>query len=198
MNIFVDIDDTICFYNSKVKDLNYNNAIPNFQRIQKINDLFEQGNKITYWTARGSVTGIDWFEITQKQLETWKCKYHELRMGKPAYDLFIDDKNINSETYFENNKALKILCIIPARSGSKSLVDKNIKNFKGKPLLAWSIQHAKQSKYCEQMRIIVSTDSQEYADIAKQWGAEVPFVRPSELAGDLSTDYEFINHAVDW
>jgi CMP-N-acetylneuraminic acid synthetase len=91
-----------------------------------------------------------------------------------------------------------ILCIIPARSGSKSLVDKNIKNFKGKPLLAWSILQAQSSSYIKNMRIIVSTDSDKYAKIAKDFGAEVPFLRPSSISDDNSTDFEFIKHAVDW
>jgi len=71
-------------------------------RIEKINDLYRQGNYITYWTARGTMTGINWFAVTQQQLDRWGCLYNELRMGKPAYDLFIDDKNINSEDYFSD------------------------------------------------------------------------------------------------
>lgn len=90
----------------------------------------------------------------------------------------------------------KILCLIPARSGSKGVPNKNIKNFKGKPLLAWSIEQAIQSKY--EMKIIVSTDSKEYAKISKDWGAEVPFLRPKNISGDLSNDYEFINHALTY
>ncbi len=99
MNIYVDIDDTICYYNKK--DLNYNNALPYKHRIDKINRLYDDGNTITYWTARGTKTGINWFDITINQLNNWGCKFHELRMGKPAYDLFIDDKNLNSEEYFK-------------------------------------------------------------------------------------------------
>jgi CMP-N-acetylneuraminic acid synthetase len=93
---------------------------------------------------------------------------------------------------------MNILCIIPARSGSKGLPNKNIINFKGRPLLAWSIYHAQQSKYNKQIKIIVSTDSKEYANIAKKWGAECPFLRPPEISGDLSTDFECIQHCVDW
>lgn len=93
---------------------------------------------------------------------------------------------------------MKILCIIPARSGSKGITDKNIKNFKGKPLMAWSIEQAKQTNFYNQMRIIVSTDSKQYAEIAKKWGAEVPFLRPKEISGDFSTDYECIKQAVEW
>jgi|TARA_B110000285_G_scaffold101025_1_gene115041 CMP-N-acetylneuraminic acid synthetase len=91
---------------------------------------------------------------------------------------------------------VEILCIIPARSGSKGIHDKNIMDFKGKPLLAWSIEQAQNCKY--NMKIIVSTDSQEYANIAIKYGAEVPFLRPNNISDDLSTDFEFINHCVEW
>lgn len=91
---------------------------------------------------------------------------------------------------------VEILCIIPARSGSKGIKNKNIIDFKGKPLLAWSIEQAQKCNY--NMKIIVSTDSQEYADIAKKYGAEVPFLRPDEISKDLSTDFEFLNHCVNW
>ena len=92
----------------------------------------------------------------------------------------------------------RILTIIPARSGSKGIPHKNIKEFKGKPLLAWSIEQSLKSKYRDSMRIIVSTDSKEYAEIAKRYGAEVPFLRPKDISQDLSTDYEFIKHALTW
>lgn len=93
---------------------------------------------------------------------------------------------------------VKILCIIPARSGSKGIQDKNIMDFKGKPLLSWSIEQAKKSKYNKQIKIIVSTDSEKYAEISKQYGAEVPFLRPKNISGDTSNDFECIKHCVDW
>ena len=93
---------------------------------------------------------------------------------------------------------MKILTIIPARSGSKGVPNKNIKKFRDKPLLAWSIEQAKQTEYYKNMKIIVSTDSEKYKEIALKWGAEVPFLRPKEISQDLSTDYEFINHAINW
>ena len=71
------------------------------------------------------------------------------------------------------------LAIIPARGGSKGIPGKNIKNIAGKPLIVWSIEHALQSESID--RVIVSTDSEEIAKIAKDFGAEVPFLRPSEL-----------------
>lgn len=100
MIIFVDIDDTICFREGT--ELDYNNSKPYLERIEKINKLFEEENTIIYWTARGTKTGINWFQVTYNQLIKWGCKFHELRMGKPKYDLFIDDKNINSEMFFKN------------------------------------------------------------------------------------------------
>ena len=98
MIIYVDIDNTICFYESN--SLDYNKAKPYYIRIKKINKLYDENNIIIYWTARGTKTGIPWFHITKNQLDNWGCKYHELRMNKPVYDLFIDDKNINSESFF--------------------------------------------------------------------------------------------------
>lgn len=91
---------------------------------------------------------------------------------------------------------MKVLAIIPARSGSKGIRGKNIRMLKGKPLLAHSIEHALKSKYID--RVIVSTDSLAYAKIAQKFGAEVPFLRPSVLAGDLSTDLEVFKHALHW
>ena len=98
MIIFVDIDDTICY--SEESNLDYSKAKPYFKRINKINQLYNQGNNIVYWTARGTKTGIDWYKTTKEQLDKWGCKYNQLKMGKPVYDLFIDDKNINSDVFF--------------------------------------------------------------------------------------------------
>ena len=98
MILYVDIDDTIC---TRSEDLDYSKAKPLGERIDKINKLYDEGNTIVYWTARGTVTGIDWRDVTEEQFKKWCVKSHELRFGKPNYDLFIDDKNINSETFFE-------------------------------------------------------------------------------------------------
>ena len=91
---------------------------------------------------------------------------------------------------------MKILGIIPARSGSKEIPCKNIKPLAGKPLIAWTIEEAKKSKYID--RLIVSTNDKEIASVAKKYGCEVPFIRPKEISGDLATDVEFIEHALDW
>ena len=80
MIIYVDIDETICMTPE---------------------DLYDNGDRIVYWTARGSGTGIDWREVTEKQFDEWGVKYHELKLFKPIYDLFIDDKNINADRFFK-------------------------------------------------------------------------------------------------
>jgi len=89
-----------------------------------------------------------------------------------------------------------IIAIIPARSGSKSVKDKNIALLSGYPLIAYSIVAAKKSELID--RIIISTDSEEYQKIALQYGAEVPFLRPTEYSTDTSTDRDFLIHAMNW
>lgn len=91
---------------------------------------------------------------------------------------------------------MEVLAIIPARSGSKGVLNKNITNVAGHPLLAWSVAAAKQSSLIN--RVIVSTDSEEYAKIANLYGAETPFLRPTELAQDSSIDRQFLIHALNW
>ena len=90
----------------------------------------------------------------------------------------------------------EIIALIPARSGSKGVINKNIMLFNGIPLIAYSIAAATKSKLID--RVIVSTDSKEYADIALKYGAEVPFLRPKNIAGDNATDQQFFSHAIDW
>lgn len=90
--IIVDIDGTICTQQPSGK---YAEAQPIQHMIDRINKYYDDGCYITYWTARGSVSGIDFYELTKSQLKKWECKYHELNMNKPAYDLWIDDKSEN-------------------------------------------------------------------------------------------------------
>ena len=102
MIIYVDIDETICYYEGP---RDYPKALPLKNNIEKINNLYDRGDTIIYWTARGTVTGIDWREITEDQFKRWGVKYHELKFGKPNYDLFIDDKNINSKKFFREGES---------------------------------------------------------------------------------------------
>jgi N-acylneuraminate cytidylyltransferase len=90
----------------------------------------------------------------------------------------------------------EILALIPARGGSKGIPRKNIRSFAGYPLIAWSIVAAKQASCVT--RLIVSTDDEEIALVAREYGAETPFLRPSELAQDQTTDLPVFEHALDW
>ena len=97
MIIYVDIDHTI--FNTQGMD--YENSKPIIDRIEKINKLYDDGHTIIYWTARGSGSGKDWSEVTKDQFKRYGIKHHGLKFGKPVYDIFIDDKNINSEEFFK-------------------------------------------------------------------------------------------------
>jgi len=107
MKIFIDIDNTIL--NTTGND--YKNSTPNLENINKANKLFDDGHTITYWTARGCKSGktAEYFELTLGQLNNFNVKYHELRMGKPHFDLFIDDKNINAINGWNDNNINNIL-----------------------------------------------------------------------------------------
>lgn len=91
---------------------------------------------------------------------------------------------------------MSIVALIPARGGSKGVPRKNVRPLGGYPLIAYSIAAARLSRHVE--RAVVSTDSSEIAEISRRYGAEVPFLRPAALAGDLSPDREFVLHALEW
>ncbi len=97
----VDIDGTIC---TLVQNAQYEQAKPIKNNIENINRLFDDGNRIIYWTARGATTGIDWTELTTDQLKSWNVKYHELKMRKPHYDVWVDDKAVSADDFFAKNK----------------------------------------------------------------------------------------------
>jgi len=88
------------------------------------------------------------------------------------------------------------VCIIPARGGSKRIPKKNIRDFCGKPMIARSIEAARNSAVFD--RIIVTTDSEEIAEVAREWGSEVPFMRPPELSDDDASTDAVLIHALDW
>lgn len=95
MIYIVDIDNTICI----TKNSDYINSVPLFDRIQKINKLYNK-HTIIYWTARGSKSGQNLKDLTEKQLDSWGCLRHKTIFEKPNYDMWIDDKAINSEIFF--------------------------------------------------------------------------------------------------
>ena len=92
MIVFIDIDETIA---ETPDSRDYSLSMPITENIKKANKYYEDGHTVVYWTARGTGSGIDWYDITKQQLDSWGVKYHDLRLGKPIYDLFIDDKAMN-------------------------------------------------------------------------------------------------------
>ena len=93
------------------------------------------------------------------------------------------------------NRNYEVLCVIGARSGSQGVKNKNIREFNGKPLMAWIINAAIAAKLVS--RVIVSTDSDQYSNIAMEHGAEVPFLRPQELATNLSPEFDYVEHLME-
>jgi histidinol phosphatase-like enzyme len=96
MIVFIDIDETIC---DTPENRDYTLSVPIKENIEKANKLYDEGHTIVYWTARGSVSGRDLTELTNQQIKDWGVKCHEVRLGKPYYDLFIDDKNMNTKDW---------------------------------------------------------------------------------------------------
>jgi hypothetical protein len=95
-NYCFDLDGTLCTNT----DGDYESAVPFPGRISKVNALYEEGSNILIYTARGTVTGIDWRTLTEKQLAEWGVKYHELRLGKPFADVYIDDRAMSDGDFF--------------------------------------------------------------------------------------------------
>jgi len=106
MKYVVDIDGTICTNSNG----DYVNSVPIYERIEKINKLYDDGHEITYLTARGmgrtnndaKLATARFLYITELQLRLWGCKYHKLMLGKPSGDFYIDDKGINSDEFFRD------------------------------------------------------------------------------------------------
>jgi mannose-6-phosphate isomerase-like protein (cupin superfamily) len=100
MIIYMDIDNTICHTDQTLPSpAKYKQATPIHNRIAKVNKLYAEGHEITYWTSRGNSSKQDLMALTLKQLESWGCKYHALKLGKPSFDLFVDDKACDCEAW---------------------------------------------------------------------------------------------------
>jgi mannose-6-phosphate isomerase-like protein (cupin superfamily) len=145
MKYFIDIDNTIC----KTSNLNdYNNSIPIYDRIKKVNELYENGHHITYWTARGSSTGIDYTELTKKQLQEWACKFHEILFNKPSYDIYIDDKSRFVDTFWpltEYDNKCTCTTNMPSKESNHSKKNSSEKVEKG---WGYEIIFVNNDKYC--------------------------------------------------
>ena len=93
-----DLDGTLCTNTEG----SYEEALPFSERIESVNKLFNEGNKIIIFTARGSETGIDWYEATKRQLEFWGLKYNKLILGKPFAHKYIDDRGMSDKDFFKD------------------------------------------------------------------------------------------------
>ncbi len=91
-----DLDGTLC----STSESDYSNATPRLERIVKVNELASNGHKVIIFTARGGSSGLDWTELTKKQLREWGVIHHALILGKPAADYYIDDKAVKDEDFF--------------------------------------------------------------------------------------------------
>jgi len=132
---FVDLDNTLCL----TINSDYINSKPIRERISYVNKLKEDGNLVYIWTARGSNSGIDHTELTKRQLEEWGIKYDNLLMGKPSYDVYIDDKSFNVDTFWpvpkENeSKSKKLPVEIVTKGWGKEVIFVNNDEYCGKLL----------------------------------------------------------------
>jgi hypothetical protein len=98
MQLYVDIDNTIC----DTKGIDYIHSKPRLKVIEEVNKCYDKGDRVVYWTARGTKTHMDWKQLTQEQLKAWGCKYHELLFGKPAFNLYIGDDCMDIETWMKS------------------------------------------------------------------------------------------------
>lgn len=104
----IDIDGTICDKDLCRNDCDYHTSVPKLDRIKQINSLYDQGHTIKYFTARGMGRHKDsrilaykeFYDLTYLQLKSWGCKFHELILGKPSGDIYIDDKGMNADDFF--------------------------------------------------------------------------------------------------
>jgi mannose-6-phosphate isomerase-like protein (cupin superfamily) len=138
MKYFIDLDNTLCFTDKS----DYNNSLPIHERIRYVNEIKSQGNEITIWTARGANSGIDHRELTLKQLNEWNVKYDHLLMGKPNYDVYIDDKSFNVDSHWpvpkntlkEATKTKKLPVEIVTKGWGKEIIFVNNNEYCGKLL----------------------------------------------------------------
>jgi quercetin dioxygenase-like cupin family protein len=130
MKYFIDLDNTLC----KTINGDYNNSEPIVERIIKVNKLKEEGHTVVIWTARGSKSGIDYSELTVKQLTEWNIRYDELLLGKPDYDVYIDDKSFNVDTLWPLPNSKKQTTTIVEKGWGKEIIFVNNDEYCGKIL----------------------------------------------------------------
>jgi quercetin dioxygenase-like cupin family protein len=135
MKYFIDLDNTLCYTNNS----NYSESKPINERINYVNQLKNEGHHITIWTARGATSGIDHSELTKLQLKEWNVNYDELLLNKPNYDIYIDDKSFNVDTFWRipkenDNKSKKLKTEIVPKGWGKEIIFVNNDEYCGKIL----------------------------------------------------------------
>jgi glycerol-3-phosphate cytidylyltransferase len=213
MKYCFDLDETICATPASRK---YAEAVPYIKVVSAINDLYDQGNEITIFTARGGSSGIDYTELTHNQLQSWGLKYHKLILKKPSYDYFIDDKAINSVDW-RNKNNIKIVgfvasCFDLLHAGhclylkeAKSYCDhlvaglhvdpSNERANKNKPIQ--SLEERKiqleSTKYVDE--ILIYNTEQELENLIKQVKPDVRFLG-SDCQDKKITGYEYCKNII--
>lgn len=131
---FIDLDNTLCVTSNS----DYENSQPIIERIQFVNKLKSEGKHITIWTARGATSGIDHKDLTLKQLKEWLVQYDELLMGKPHYDVYLDDKSFNIDSFYPvpktGYKSKKLTSEIVEKGWGKEIIFVNNPEYCGKIL----------------------------------------------------------------
>ena len=152
MNIYIDIDNTICITDQNLGKDKYIYSKPIYERIEKVNKLYAEGNTITYWTARGSVSKENYEELTRKQLEEWGCKYHNLLLNKPSYDKYIDDKSFNVDSYWPLNKlsdTKKVTSSIVKKGWGHEIIIININTINNRICYKYMYSHRSCTTHCK-------------------------------------------------
>jgi len=163
---YFDLDNTLCITNGN----DYKNSIPIKERIDYVNKLKLDGNTITIWTARGSKSGIDYKELTVNQLSDWNVIYDNLLLGKPDYDIYIDDKSFNVDSYF------------PVPTIENDLLHHSALKMPNDNITFNSFV-ADESEL--QMRKGVKTKKEDYDIVKKGWGKEIIFANNEEYCGKI-------------
>ncbi len=132
---FIDLDNTLCTTINSA----YNDSKPIIERINYVNELKKQGNHITIWTARGSTSGKDHTDLTKQQLDKWGVNYDNLIIGKPNYDIYIDDKSFNVDKFWplpkkDDTKSKKLPVEIVPKGWGKEIIFVNNDEYCGKIL----------------------------------------------------------------
>jgi len=132
MKYFIDLDNTLC----KTINGDYNNSKPIIERINHVNKLKEDGHEISIWTARGSISKIDYRDLTVKQLKEWGVNYDHILLGKPDYDVYVDDKSFNVDSFWPiiPEKSKKEATTIVEKGWGKEIIFVNNNEYCGKIL----------------------------------------------------------------